>query len=219
MLGDNNCNQMCLNDPDCKNYSDICVDGCLYSEMHTGFCPMACMGSCFQNCSTNFCSPECLWYDIDNGNCKSSCTSNCSALCPTSRSSSESFIIGLAVGIPCGFLFLLTVFLASFSIHKNKNSKNKKNMKNGNYRNDLSCDYESACVLQPVPFNYHLHFKGDPICKIDNVDLKMADAIILLPHCSHIFHAKCINTFLNDKDKQKKCPNCTTSLEEYSIKL
>ena len=40
------------------------------------------------------------------------------------------------------------------------------------------------------------------------------DEIVLKLVCNHIFHKKCLEKWLNEKKKEKKCPNCNLKLEE-----
>lgn len=82
MIGDGNCNEKCACDPDCGcDLSDICTNGCLYSDMQSDKCPLPCTGNCFSNCNSDFCSPECRFSDMASGNCPDACTSQCFSSC------------------------------------------------------------------------------------------------------------------------------------------
>ena len=83
MMGDGNCNAKCVGDPDCGG-SEVCETGCLYSDMQAGFCPVACSGTCFLNCNSNYCSPECTFSEMFDGLCPVECSSECFKFCTSS---------------------------------------------------------------------------------------------------------------------------------------
>ena len=73
MLGDSQCDEVCLSDPDCK----ACSIGCYYQDMEQGFCPYTCTDECFNYCSNSWCSPGCNYGDMRDGMCSEHCSDNC----------------------------------------------------------------------------------------------------------------------------------------------
>ena len=69
-----------------------------------------------------------------------------------------------------------------------------------------------------VVYDKALQFAGDSICTIDLNGFNEGDKVVVT-HCQHIFHAECLKEWIHVEGRERKCPNCNSSLENFAIHI
>ncbi|XP_071691243.1 RING-H2 finger protein ATL70-like [Rutidosis leptorrhynchoides] len=132
---------------------------------------------------------------------------------------------GYGIGISFGILFLIiTITLASYfctrSIHSSSppsSNAQRRTRVSGTIRTqpdpahyviDMGLD-EATLMSYPIVAYSNVNIKRkDSCCSICLVDYKERDLLRQLPDCDHLFHVKCVDTWLR---LNSTCPNCRTS--------
>ncbi|KAK1421176.1 hypothetical protein QVD17_23322 [Tagetes erecta] len=127
--------------------------------------------------------------------------------------SGVTYVLGLTFAI---IILLLTLSYASYKCNRSIRSSSPSNGDNnhhmtvsrGGVDDDVLKTFPSFVYSEVMMTNkgeYEVESSGCSICL---TDYKPADVIRLLPECGHLFHCKCIDTWLKFN---RSCPVCRNS--------
>ena len=124
------------------------------------------------------------------------------------------YVVIVIVSILFPFTVILLCFYIHFHFKKRRQSQanvpsQDSNREQATKRTKIENLFNST--LKPLSFDINLHLKYDSKCTICLDELK-TNELICITLCHHVFHYKCLSSWLYKTSASIRCPNCNQDI-------